>query len=580
MPEKDGATIENKRKKGAQPVLAVLLVFLLLAALGGAWWVYTNYVFYDGQFLRRDTQMLDLRGQHLADGDLEKVGSALPGATILHDVTIAGITYSSDEKSIVTGDFSAGEVGRFSSFTALETVDATACTDISVILALREALPGVDVRWEVPLGDKNISGDADKVTASGVSAEELAAALHRLPSVTDVTLNGDPLAVDDQLSLTEEFPQITFRWIVDLAGKRVQNRIRSVDFSGREMTSADLAALEKALPLVPALEEIDFTDTGLDNETLVGFTTRHPEIFSVWDTELFGVEFSTGAEEICFDDIPLTIEDAAQIEALVPAMRNLKKVTMLRCGIDNDDMEALNLRYDNVQFVWMVQVYNRGVRTDQTFFHVYKFNQDGSDYYYSNRNNLLADNLRYCHDMVAIDLGHQHLYGDTYFFTQMPHLKYLVLGNCAHDQIPELASLKELVWLELFKTSFYDLTPLLECPNLRHLNVAFIRVRSEEQRQIDVEVLSQMTWLERLWVGGPAMFYDKDIAALREALPDTEIKVMYTYEVTIGGWRSAEEYFNMRDALHMYYMTDRGHTVVYNPYTGERSQYEWTNPFH
>jgi hypothetical protein len=35
----------------------------------------------------------------------------------------------------------------------------------------------------------------------------------------------------------------------------------------------------------------------------------------------------------------------------------------------------------------------------------------------------------------------------------------------------------------------------------------------------------------------------------------------------------------MRDALHMYYMTDDGHTVSINPYTGERSQYEWTNPF-
>ena len=260
-------------------------------------------------------------------------------------------------------------------------------------------------------------------------------------------------------------------------------------------------------------------------------------------------------------------------------MRNLKKVTMLRCGIANDDMEEMNLRHDDVQFVWMVQVYNRGVRTDQTWFHVYTWTKDGSgDYYYPNKENLLADNLRYCHDMIAIDLGHQHLYGDTYFFTQMPHLKYLVLGNCAHDQIPELASLKELVWLELFKTSFYDLTPLLECRNLRHLNIAFIKVPSEERRNLDVEQLKQMTWLERLWIGGN-MFSDKQVAELREALPNTEIKVMYGEDATLGGWRKPEEYFKMRDAFHMYYITDTGQTVVYNPYTGERSNYEWTNPF-
>ena len=54
---------------------------------------------------------------------------------------------------------------------------------------------------------------------------------------------------------------------------------------------------------------------------------------------------------------------------------------------------------------------------------------------------------------------------------------------------------------------------------------------------------------------------------------------MYGDNTLEGGWRGAEEYFYMRDALHMYYMTDTGQTVVYNPYTGERSQYEWTNPF-
>ena len=29
----------------------------------------------------------------------------------------------------------------------------------------------------------------------------------------------------------------------------------------------------------------------------------------------------------------------------------------------------------------------------------------------------------------------------------------------------------------------------------------------------------------------------------------------------------------------MYYISDESNTVQINPYTGERSQYEWTNPF-
>ena len=40
-----------------------------------------------------------------------------------------------------------------------------------------------------------------------------------------------------------------------------------------------------------------------------------------------------------------------------------------------------------------------------------------------------------------------------------------------------------------------------------------------------------------------------------------------------------KSYFDMRDAMHMYYMDGVGNKVLYNPYTGERSKYEDTDPF-
>ena len=532
---------------------------------------------FEGEILPRDTQMLDLRGKNATDEEIAEARETLPQARILYDVTIAGKTYSSDEKEIVTGDFTKEDIPLFSRFEGLVFVDASACSDLDAVYALREALPTAEVVWTVPLGGKSIPGEETDLTLETADAEELAAALRRLPEMRSVTVTEASLTPREQKSLEEEFGDISFQWKVQIPGGSVDRTVRELDFSGRSLSEADLSALEEAAGLLPDLEKIDFTGTGLDDGSLLGFAAAHEDIFCLWNMERFGVGFTTADEILTFDDIPLTVADAESIEALIPAMPNLKKVEMIRCGIANDDMETINLRHDDVQFVWMVQVYNRGVRTDQTFFHVFRWTNPDTDYYYNTSTPDLAGQLRYCHDMVAIDLGHQHLYGDTYFFTQMPHLKYLVLGNCAHDQIPELASLKELVWLELFKTSFYDLTPLLECQNLRHLNIAFIRVRTTEQRRLDVDQLKQMTWLERLWIGGnmfPGLEHE-----LYEALPNTEIKIMYGEDATLGGWRKPEEYFKMRDAMHMYYMTDTGQTVVYNPYTGERSQYEWTNPF-
>ena len=575
----------NKRKKGGSALRVLLFVLILLLGLGALGWMgYSRFTFYDGKVVARDTEELDLRGKAVTAEDLAEARETLPNAHILYDVTIAGKTYSSDEKEIVTGDLTAADVALFSQFEGPVFVDASACSDLSVIRALREALPDAEVVWTVPLAGQSVPGEETALSLQSAGAQELTAALRRLPEVRSVEVKEACFTVEEQQALAAEFDKITFSWPVQIPGGSAATDVRELSFAGKPLTNEDLAMLDKAAGLLPQLEKIDFTGTGLGDEALLDFRSRHENVFCLWSTERFGVNFTTADELLTFDDIPLTVADAENIEALLPAMPNLTKVEMLRCGISNEDMETINLRHENVQFVWMVQVYNRGVRTDQTYFHVFRWTNPNTDVYYSNENGIFAENLRYCHDMIAIDLGHQHIYEVTgsertsFFLTQMPHLKYLILGNCAHNTMPELSSLKELVWLEMFKASFYDLTPLLECKNLRHLNIAFIKVPNEERRRTDVEQLKQMTWLERLWIGGN-MFSGRQIQELREALPNTEIVVMYGDEATLGGWRKAEEYFKMRDAMHMYYMNDTGGTVVYNPYTGERSQYEWTNPF-
>ena len=577
--------MEKKKKMSRSKARLLPALLVLLLGLGALAWVgYSRYTMFDGEILPRDTAELDLRGRSVTEEELSAARETLPKARILYDVTIAGKTYSCDEKEIVTGDLQASDVPLFSRFEGLEFVDASACSDIGVIYALREALPAAEVVWTVSVAGKNIPGEETELTLEEADAGELAAALRRLPELRTVTVTGDSMSPEEQKALSEEFDGIDFRWNVRIPGRSVPQDVRELSLAGKPLSEEDLSALSTALALLPDVEKIDFTDTGLSDDSLIAFASDHENVFCLWSSERFGVAFTTADEILTFDDIPLTVADAEEIEALIPAMPNLKKVEMLRCGISNEDMETINLRHDDVQFVWMVQVYNRGVRTDQTFFHVFRWTNPNTDIYLANDTGIMAENLRYCHDMVAVDLGHQHIYEVTngertsHFLEGMPKLKYLILGNCAHDTMPELASCKELVWLELFKTSFYDLTPLLECKNLRHLNLAFIKIRGEDRRQLDVDQLKQMTWLERLWIGGN-MFTGAQVQDLRDSLPNTEIVIMYGDEATLGGWRKVEEYFKMRDAFHMYYMTDTGQTVVYNPYTGERSQYEWTNPF-
>ena len=568
---------EKKTKKRAGAWIALALIAVLAA---GGWLFFTRYAFFRGRILPRDTAELDLRGEAVTGEDLERAGRLFAGAHILRDVTIGGIPYSSDAAEIVTGDFGAGDIPRFSEFDDLRRADVTACSDVDVILALRAAAPELEVTWTVDLAGERLSGDTTEIRAEDADARELTEALERLPYIESVILSDSSLTAEEQLSLKERFPAVSFGWTVEVEGRRFPAGTEVLDLEDAHVTDEALAEIEARLPLLEQAAELRLGYAAADETAIRAFADRHPELTVVWRTELFGVEISTDQDEIVFDDIPLTAEDAAQIEALTAYMPSLERVSMQRCGVDNETMEALYQRNIDrgVKFVWMVRVNNRGVPTDQTFYHNYRWSNPDTDYYFSTSAGY--DQLRYCHDMIAMDLGHVKIYGnlneEPTIFENMPHLRYLVVSDCQHTSLSVLTHCPELEWLELFWTNCSDITWMAECKNLQHVNIAYKRVRDQAA---DLATLKQMTWLKRLYFSAN-MYSPAQVQELMDALPDTVIRVIETDDCASLGWRDEDKvYFDARDALHMYYINDDNNMVRINPFTGERSQYEWTNPF-
>ena len=559
----EGDTVKEKKR------LCWLLpvVILLLAAVG---WFFWKYTFVDGTVTARSADTIDLRGREISEEKLRTIESRFPDAHILWDVNVGGNSFDGESESIVTADFTTEDIPSFARLKNLKEADVSACSDFSAILALQNALPEVRVHWTVPLGEKSFDGESESVAVQDASADMLRAAITRLPKLRTLVLTDSTLSPADQLALTEKFPSMLFSWDVTLAGRTIPSDVTALDFTGTPLTEENLSELSAALPLFSNAESVKLTDCGLSEHMLRDFSAAHPNLLTEWETQLFGVRFSTAAEEIDFSDVPLTVEDAAQIEDMLPYLPKLKKVVMLRCGISDEDMDAIDLRHEDVQFVWMVQVRRWGLRTDRTYFTVYN-----NDYEFPEDNHSFAA-LRYCRDMIAIDLGHQKFYDDPDMFENFPDLRYLVVSNSQYESLPALKYLKHLVMLEMFWTNTSDITPLRELTNLRHLNITYKRVRDAEA---DLDTLMHMTWLERLWISYN-MYRDDQIEALKAALPDTQVQVIYTTDCVSQGWRNgSEEYFNMRDALHMYYLDDDSNHVYINPYTNQPSQYDDTDPF-
>ena len=233
-------------------------------------------------------------------------------------------------------------------------------------------------------------------------------------------------------------------------------------------------------------------------------------------------------------------EDVVEELAYFPA---LEKVIMSECGptqkewFDNETMAAFREKMrDQYKVVWTVRINNMKARTDDTYFMPNKYGQVVTNYQ--------VQNLKYCEDMICVDLGHMAIQ-NIEFVEYMPHLKYFIVVDAPLMYIDSISTCKELIYLEFFWTWLNDFTPLLECTALEDLNVS--------RTNGDPMVFKEMTWLKNLWIDGNDLT-DAEKKELEAALPNTYIK--YCYGLMAGnGWRLLQNYYDMRDLLGMPYNT-------------------------
>lgn len=325
---------------------------------------------------------------------------------------------------------------------------------------------------------------------------------------------------------------------VQLGGENVALDVEELTLEN--IPSGELLA---AAPSFTSLRTLDVRGCGYGNAELTALQKALPETEITASVTLYGQEFTTDVTELDFSGTPL--ENAAELEELLPLLHKLERVIMSDCGISNEDMDALNKRHEDVRFIWTIY-FGRAyyLRTDETAFIASLF--QGKQSNYSNLHDEDVEVLKYCEDMVALDLGHMS-FTNCEFVRNMLHLRYLILADTPVEDISPLAGLEELWYLELFNCRFHEIAPLLECPALRHLNLCYLDIH-------DVELLDKLTELERLWFMSPFISRE-EYEWMLTILPDTEKQLGMTGASTGGGWRSHPAYFEMRDAFGAFYIS-------------------------
>lgn len=482
-------------------------------------------------------EYMDLRGCPISAEDYLRLKEAFTGCEIHWDVPLGagGERYYNFSKSIEVPSFSRENAENYALMPNLEEIDLRG-EQLSPedYYLLAEIVPDCRIIWSVPICGNGYDSTITAFTVGDIKDEEVE--LFRCFENLK-TLNCSGSTYSQYREIERMLPHCELIWSANIGGISYDCRLESLSLP--QGTAAE--EIISASPNFKALGELDLRECTFSSKELLSVKEALPETRILAETEIYGLRVSTDAQELDFSGIE--IEDTSELESLLPLFHNLKKVIMCDCGISDADMDALNRRHSDIQFVWMLRFSLYNVRTDAKAFCA------------SNVPGFVAPRLgdeelypiRYLTELEALDLGHMP-FSDLSFLENMPKLRYLIMVENRISDISPIAGLENLYYLELFNNRIDDISPLLNCENLKHLNIGYTR-------GYDIAPLAEMSRLERLWCSG-GVLSDAQRSELEAALPETEIySPLWDGDgSTGGGWREHESYYEMRDALAMHYM--------------------------
>lgn len=563
-----------QKERKLNPVLLIVLAAALLA-VGIAVWFLLTHVWVAGTFYSRNADVLDLRFADVTTADYDKLRKKAPNSEILWRIPFQGKTYDQDTDVLYVTSLTDEDVATLDYFTRLKTVEAQECTDYPQLAALTARRPEVTVEYTVTIDGREYPQDTAVVSISGITEEEINL-LTYLPELTAVTAVG--CRTPEQMTRLRDFCQEKgLSFALRFGTKTYPDTVEELDVTG--VTDGELELLQ----LLPELKTLHLKNPEADPETVAQLRSTYPKADISWEVEIAGVSFPDDTKEVNLSAVlesstaqtaagtaagtqtavgaqtttktqtttgaaagtqstketqstaPAVTLNLEDLEKKMSYLSDAKQVFLGKCGLDNEELAALRERVrDSYKLVWTVQLGKKlTARTDDTTFmpvreHVYYFLDED------------AYNLRYCEDMLCVDVGHMGL-TNIDFVKGMPHLQILILAHNGQLQdISPISSCKELIFLELDWSAVKDFTPLVGCTSLEDLNIGLTYP--------SVEPLMQMTWLKNLWMVDRGGAYQ-----LSQALPDT--KIVASADVTVGaGWRNLPNYYKMRDMLGMEYM--------------------------
>ena len=478
-----------------------------------------------------DLTLLD--GRACEDGSLLRAFSETVAYPVLWSVALGDVRVDGDATELVVPPSvtTAAEVqAALADLPQVGSVDLRESgLDNEEVAALKGALPELSVQYSVTV--QGMRDDPDmkvlELDASMISDwDALAQEIGLLRSLEQIVVTG-ALTPEQAAYLLEGAGSIPVSYSVSFKGRTIGSDEEVVDFS--DLPAGDLGAIKAALIVLPKVKKVNLdpkkgsSKWTLDEADqlqqfreglLVGYTTKS-----------FGVSFSLADEVVSFNgkNLKRRIEE---LKLLLPYLRNVKRVDMENCGIDNETMAALRDEFPQPKLVWRVKVGAYTVRTDARMI---KFSAGGGKALHDKD----TENLKYCRDVRYLDLGHNE-FKHIDFVANMPELEVCIIAVGYMTSLEGIQNCPKLEYAEFLSGLISDVSPLASCTELVHLNLVYNRIK-------DITPLYGLTKLERLWISRNDIPADQ-VAKFKELVPNCQVNTT-VQNPTRGGWRYFDEEF-------------------------------------
>ena len=533
----------NKIKK----VLMLLIFVLMLASMvAGVFWHREHYVMVDFTLYPKELKSLDLRDQAVSIKNYERLAKALPDCEIHWNVPFQNTAYPLDVTEITITTLQEQDMEALKYLPALKMIRADQCRDYDALEKLKEAYPHLEVDYRIVFSDGTVYAlDAREVAVGSVQDSD-AQLLQYLPKLEQVTIKGTgDLSGLDTLRETAHSMGLDFG--IRIGEQVVLDTQTDVELPGLKDKEVRL------LELLPSMQTLHIKNPETAAGSLEALRHVYPDVKITWAVDIAGQSFDDSVTEV--DLSKVAVKNLEEVERQMAYLPSVEKLTLGLCGLDdpawgnsksqdavceieNEAVAAFRDRVrDQYKVVWSVRIGpNIALRTDVDNFMPGHF-AVGRLF------NAHAYNLRYCEDMVTLDIGHMTL-SDVSFLEFMPKLRHLILAWTEVQSIESIRNCKELVFLELDNSCVRDYSPLKDCTALQDLNIG--------KTYADVEPILEMTWLNNLYM---IMCGTRAAYTVTQAMEGTDVNVVTSGSATVAsGWRHLQNYFDMRDNLGMPYM--------------------------